>query len=67
MKQQVKFYGRSKPFFEFSNFYYAPFVDDAGVKWDTTEHFFQAMKFGPDDIISIGFKQERLLRDHIRM
>lgn len=41
----VRFYGSSDPYAEFSNFYRAPFTDDEGLLWETTEHFFQAHKF----------------------
>jgi predicted NAD-dependent protein-ADP-ribosyltransferase YbiA (DUF1768 family) len=63
----TKFYGRtSNPkYWPFSNFYPAEFVDNAGTSWKTTEHYFQAMKFLPEDIISIGFKQEKSLREYI--
>lgn len=33
-------------YFFLSNFYTARFVDDHGIIWKTSEHFFQAMKIG---------------------
>jgi predicted NAD-dependent protein-ADP-ribosyltransferase YbiA (DUF1768 family) len=40
----IKFYDPKDPFYEFSNFFEAPFVLD-GKTWQTTEHYFQAAKF----------------------
>jgi ribA/ribD-fused uncharacterized protein len=42
--ETIEFYGRSKDYFEFSNFYPATIRVD-GKYWPTTEHYFQAMKF----------------------
>lgn len=44
MSKVINFYGRSMPYFEFSNFYRAP-IDVDGSIWKTSEHYFQAMKF----------------------
>eukprot|EP01012_Entosiphon_sulcatum_P021701 TRINITY_DN2655_c0_g1_i1.p1 TRINITY_DN2655_c0_g1~~TRINITY_DN2655_c0_g1_i1.p1 ORF type:complete len:321 (+),score=43.37 TRINITY_DN2655_c0_g1_i1:24-986(+) len=41
----IHFYKRGEPFYEFTNFYAAPIVDDSGYVWATTEHYFQATKF----------------------
>lgn len=41
---QIKFYDPKNPYYEFSNFFEAPFVLD-GQTWLTTEHYFQAAKF----------------------
>ena len=43
----VHFYGRQKPFNEFSNFHEAP-IDLDGHTWPTTEHYFQAQKYVHD-------------------
>ena len=44
MVERINFYGRTMPYFEFSNFYRATiFVD--GSTWKTSEHYYQAMKF----------------------
>ncbi|RUS21231.1 hypothetical protein BC937DRAFT_93276 [Endogone sp. FLAS-F59071] len=43
----IYFYGANKEFGIFSNFYIAPIYID-GVRYETTEHYFQAAKF-PDD------------------
>lgn len=62
--ETVYFYGRTKPdpkYWPFSNFYYAPFKDSNGTVWDTTEHYFQAMKFLPD-----AEYKGKSLRDYIR-
>lgn len=40
----IRFYEPKQPYYEFSNFYLSPFKLD-GVKWPTTEHYFQAAKF----------------------
>jgi len=40
----IEFYGRSKDYFEFSNFYPAIIKVDNRY-WPTSEHYFQAMKF----------------------
>ncbi|CAF0791394.1 unnamed protein product [Adineta ricciae] len=45
--EPVHFYGRNKPFSEFSNFHEAPIELD-GYTWPTTEHYFQAQKFVDD-------------------
>jgi hypothetical protein len=44
---EIKFYRVSDPYGEFSNFYKAPIEVD-GLEYPTTEHYFQAMKFYPD-------------------
>jgi len=49
MPKTINFYGRKMQCFEFSNFYRAPIVVD-GVKWKTTEHYYQAMKFKGEDL-----------------
>jgi ribA/ribD-fused uncharacterized protein len=41
---EVRFYEKSAPYYEFSNFYIAPFECD-GRTWLTSEHYFQANKF----------------------
>ena len=43
-KDEIKFYNRDEPYYEFTNFYYAPIEID-GKRWPTTEHYFQAQKF----------------------
>lgn len=40
----IKFYSTQKAYGEFSNFTSFPFVLD-GLKWPTSEHYFQAQKF----------------------
>lgn len=42
--ETIEFYGRSKDYYEFSNFYPAS-IRINGKLWPTTEHYFQAMKF----------------------
>lgn len=42
--KEIRFYGRHYPQWrEFSNFYLAPIELD-GKRWETTEHYYQAMK-----------------------
>ena len=41
---EIKFYDRSSPYYEFTNFYPAPTTLD-GKLWPTSEHYFQAQKF----------------------
>lgn len=41
----IRFYHADEPYAEFSNFHRAPFVDDQGLRWETTEHYYQAHKF----------------------
>ena len=44
----IYFYDRDKEFYEFTNF--APFaITLEGKKWPTTEHYFQAQKFAPNN------------------
>jgi predicted NAD-dependent protein-ADP-ribosyltransferase YbiA (DUF1768 family) len=44
VEDSICFYEVKKPFYEFSNFYVAPFHLD-GKTWNTVEHYFQASKF----------------------
>lgn len=45
----INFYSSKTPYFEFSNFYPAKiFVD--GKTWNTSEHYYQAMKFDDSDL-----------------
>lgn len=41
---QLLFYKKGSAYYEFTNFYEAPFVVD-GVIWKTSEHYYQAQKF----------------------
>jgi len=41
----INFYGRSFPYFEFSNFARNYPITINNVSWPTTEHYFQAQKF----------------------
>jgi len=41
---EIKFYDRSSPYYEFTNFYPAPITLE-GKLWPTSEHYFQAQKF----------------------
>src|SRR5438477_9908570 len=41
---EIRFYDRSKPYFEFTNFDMRLIIID-GEQWPSTEHFFQAQKF----------------------
>lgn len=41
---ELRFYEKKAPYYEFSNFYLAPFECD-GKTWLTSEHYFQANKF----------------------
>jgi len=45
----VNFYEKQAPFYEFTNFYYAPIMIDHKL-WPTTEHYFQAQKFTDQQI-----------------
>lgn len=45
MAQQIKFYRANEPYGAFSNFDTKHPITIDGVKWPTTEHYFQAMKF----------------------
>lgn len=58
MSNIIRFYGKSNPFFEGSNFYHAPFKDFANTEWKTTEHYFQAMKFPPEANITVCIGDE---------
>ncbi len=42
--KKIFFYQKSKPYYEFTNFYEAPFMLDSTI-WPTSEHYYQAMKF----------------------
>ncbi|KAL5516949.1 hypothetical protein EMCRGX_G002406 [Ephydatia muelleri] len=42
--QEIKFYDREDPYYEFTNFYPCHVVID-GKTWPSTEHYFQAQKF----------------------
>eukprot|EP00731_Ephydatia_muelleri_P002186 Em0001g2186a len=42
--QEIKFYDRKDPYYEFTNFYPCHVVID-GKTWPSTEHYFQAQKF----------------------
>ncbi|MEZ0297673.1 MAG: NADAR family protein [Candidatus Methylacidiphilales bacterium] len=44
----IRFYSTNAPFGEFSNFADYPVVID-GLKWPTSEHYFQACKFTHED------------------
>lgn len=44
MSKIIYFYNTNKEYGCFSNFYVAPF-ELKGLKWRTSEHYFQAMKF----------------------
>lgn len=44
MSKEIRFYSPKDPYFQFSNFYYAPITIE-GKKYPTTEHYFQACKF----------------------
>ena len=46
----INFYGSKLPFYEFSNFYPAE-IDIDSKKYPTSEHYFQAMKFFPEEEI----------------
>jgi hypothetical protein len=46
-QEQIYFYRVTDKYGEFSNFYKAEIEVD-GVKYPTTEHYFQAMKFYPN-------------------
>jgi len=41
---KIYFYSWKKPYFEFSNFFYAPIIID-GKEYTTNEHYFQSAKF----------------------
>jgi len=61
-KCDIKFYDEDKKWGEFSNFYgkkqdktFTLEID--GKEWKTTEHYFQAMKFGVDDKASLKYME----------
>lgn len=41
----IKFYSLKEEYGQFGNFYYAPFIDSKGSRWETTEAYYQAHKF----------------------
>eukprot|EP01119_Soliformovum_irregulare_P003727 TRINITY_DN1476_c0_g1_i2.p1 TRINITY_DN1476_c0_g1~~TRINITY_DN1476_c0_g1_i2.p1 ORF type:complete len:424 (-),score=42.90 TRINITY_DN1476_c0_g1_i2:318-1541(-) len=41
---RIEFYNANEPYYEFTNFFDAPFSLD-GKRWPTSEHYFQAHKF----------------------
>ena len=45
MKTQINFWGHKQEYYPFSNFCPAEFVDLAGRRWPTSEHYYQAKKF----------------------
>ncbi|HEM3468228.1 NADAR family protein [Streptococcus suis] len=47
---KILFYKVKDPFGEFSNFSNFGFLDDAGLYWSTSEHYFQAQKFASKDL-----------------
>jgi ribA/ribD-fused uncharacterized protein len=47
MADEIRFYKKTDPFWEFGNMAAAPFTVE-GVLWKTSEHYFQAQKF-PDN------------------
>ncbi|EGC34078.1 hypothetical protein DICPUDRAFT_35661 [Dictyostelium purpureum] len=47
---ELKFYSQGQDFYEFTNFYESPFNLD-GKLWTTSEHYFQAQKFSPDQAL----------------
>ena len=46
----INFYGRSLPYFEFSNFLRDYPITLKGKSWPSTEHYFQAQKFHDDNL-----------------
>ena len=46
---RIEFYEANQPYYEFTNFYSAPFELDGHV-WPTSEHYFQAKKFTDPDL-----------------
>ena len=46
---RIEFYEANQPYYEFTNFYLAPFELD-GHMWPTSEHYFQAQKFTDPDL-----------------
>ena len=42
---RIEFYNREDPFYEFTNFYPCDNLYIDGLRWGTSEHYFQAMKF----------------------
>ena len=48
VQDPILFYSNRKEFGEFSNFY-ASEIEIDGLKYPTTEHYFQALKFYPDE------------------
>ena len=41
----INFYHKTDPYYEFTNFYERKPIEIDGVKWKTSEHYFQAQKF----------------------
>jgi hypothetical protein len=42
--KEIRFYHRTDPYYEFTNFYSHPITIDGAI-WPTSEHYFQAQKF----------------------
>lgn len=47
--EEIRFYKKDKPYFEFSNFYEVNDLEIDGKKWQTVEHYFQSQKFVYDN------------------
>lgn len=72
----LEFFGwrtqKDKNNFYLSNFYYSPFIDDKGLKWGTSEAYFQAQKFAntshlnSEEDIKIYQKMYELLRTQFK-
>lgn len=45
MQADIRFYEKDQPFYEFANFFEAPFEEVGVGTWKTSEHYFQGKKF----------------------
>lgn len=59
----ICFYNKSKPYYEFSNFYPAPIVID-NHSYATSENYYQSQKFYPDNMhVFVQIQSSKLPRD----
>lgn len=60
----IEFYEKTKPYYEFTNFYQCTSIKLGGKSWPTSEHYFQAMKFiGPNQNIQEIIRTAPTARD----
>lgn len=51
--KEVLFYGRSRPFFSFSNWYRSTFFCEQGKEWSTSEHYYMSKKTNDESLREI--------------